>query len=498
MSISPFAQQSITAEFISEYRKQLKEQAAENQREEFTKLYDFYLGGLQTADEKYIKQHYREEEQGWLQRKKRLRGVNICKPIIRSITNSMYGGEVLRHLRRPGAKEGGAVPRDDRILQQIIQQSDYNIAMKNVASNAAIFGTDIRGPRYDPIEKRIKFRTRYIDTVYPIQHVWEAQELSALMFEYEAVDPVTDESWVYVEFYTPWEIAYFRGESFTAPFFELIPAGELELDTNPWPNKYGIIPWTKFTAEPDPNEGIWFGVSDLRDAAEINNFVNELLSITDKNAHDQGWSQLVLINFPDDVTAVDIGTTKAIRVGEGGDVKYVIPDLKINEILQLIDKLTTFALEGANVPKAALRTYSEPKSGVSLELELKPLIDLATDRRRRWRESEAELLKQSMLMREVHEEDKKFTPEQAAAWMLKWDVSVEWQDDLMPHDLDKEIARDMLLLEAGLKDPLDLVEKYNELGGKTPEAKLKEIVKNLELLPEKEEDESESQPKKEA
>ena len=103
-----------------------------------------------------------------------------------------------------------------------------------------------------------------------------------------------------------------------------------------------------------------------------------------------------------------------------------------------------------------------------------------------------------MLVREVHEAGKSFTPEQAAQWMQKWDVSEEWKDDLMPHDLDKEIARDLALLDKGLKDPLDLIEKYNELGGKTPSDKLKEILKNLALLPKDEKEESESQPKKEA
>ncbi|HUW57728.1 MAG TPA: hypothetical protein VMZ92_13900, partial [Planctomycetota bacterium] len=70
----------------------------------------------------------------------------------------------------------------------------------------------------------------------------------------------------------------------------------------------------------------------------------------------------------------------------------------------------------------------------------------------------------------------------AADFMAAWEVDVAWVEDLMPHDLDKEITRDLALMNAGLMDPVDLVKKYNTLAGVDPESKLKEILKSLSLV----------------
>jgi hypothetical protein len=87
-----------------------------------------------------------------------------------------------------------------------------------------------------------------------------------------------------------------------------------------------------------------------------------------------------------------------------------------------------------------------------------------------------------MLIDEVHRTGNVKSPEQAREWMDTVQVQVEHRDELAPHDKDKEIDRDVALVQAGLKDPLDVVEKYNSLGGGTKEAKWTAILANCKKL----------------
>ncbi|HUX15977.1 MAG TPA: phage portal protein, partial [Phycisphaerae bacterium] len=479
MSISPFGSYDISAEMFSAFWDALKRDSEALRREEFTKCQDGYLGGSALADETYVQAAFREGADAWLARREKLTTINICRRTVTTINDSVYGGPVSRHVRLRKSRKGTAsLPREDRILQEIMADSDYAEFVKiSGGRNAAINGTSIIGPYFDAELGIYRYRTRNIEDVYPFPTANDGERLEMLAFETAMTD---DEGRPYrrLEAWTPYRVGVFRSDGQWGGGFYADEVATVEMGgTNPMDNPYGIIPWQRFRAEPDVDEGMWFGLSDIRDIVEANIRINELLSIADKNAHDQGWSQLVLMNFPDDVDKVNVGSAKAIRVGEGGDAKYIYPDLKMAELLMLVDKLCKYALEMGGIPMAAIRTSSEPKSGVSLELELKPLADIASDRRRRFTRCEGELMKMTLLMHEVHANNRTFTPATAQAYKDQFEAVVEWADNLMPHDLTKEIDRDLKLMEAGLADPYVLIEKYNELGGKSAEQYSQEILK---------------------
>ncbi|HUU42383.1 MAG TPA: hypothetical protein VMX57_01300, partial [Planctomycetota bacterium] len=299
-----------------------------------------------------------------------------------------------------------------------------------------------------------------------------ADALEALLVEVVIDDLFSGESFLRAEIYTPWETGIFTAADSRTSSWELDrsfhPDGDL---TNP----YGVIPWVHFRGRSPAQSGDWFGLSDIRDIVEVNRFVNELLSIADKNAHDQGWSQLVLINFPDDVEKVSVGTSKAIRTGEGGDAKYIVPDLKIHDFLELIDRLYAWAYESAMIPLAAIRTSTQAKSGLALEIELKPLLDLVREREKRYRQHEIALMKMTLLVDEVHREGRTFTPEGAREFMNAIACEVEFRGGFLPEDPADELDRDLKLLAAGLADPVDLVARHHGLSREDAQRKLEEI-----------------------
>ena len=440
--------ESVTVELIRGIREQLKEQTDAQRREEYRTLLDFYEGGRAALQERYVKKHYREEDEAWLARRMQLRGLNICRGIPEKIRDGLYGGKV---------KRSCADAEMNARLTEIYAENQFDTVASGIALEASILGSHLVGPYYDERLGRVAFRTRYLGDCYPWVNEQNAERLEALLVEVVIDDLFTGESYLRGEIYTPEEIGIFRAEDSRSEYWELDrgyhPDGEMG-------NPYGIIPWVHFRGRVPAQAGDWWGLSDIRDVVEVNKFVNELLSIADKNAHDQGWSQLVLVNFPDDVETVNVGSARAIRTGEGGDAKYIVPDLKVAEFVELIERLYRWSHETAMVPLAAVRTSETAKSGVALVMEFKPLIDLVKERAKRFRACEIELMKQTALVDAAHREGKRFTPTTAQTFMRGLECEVTFELNVIPTDKDAELERDLKMLGAGLSTREELAKKY--------------------------------------
>ena len=461
--MSGFIDGNLTVDMVREVRSQLKRQADALRREEYRALLDFYEGGRAPLSDQYVKRHYREEEDAWLGRRSQLRGLNITRAIPERIRDAMYGRAVERTCEDA---EAGAR------LKDIYAQNNFDAVANQIALEASILGSHLVGPYFDERLGRVAFRTRYLGDVYPWVSEQNADALDALLVEVVIDDLFSGESFLRAEIYTPEETGVFLAADSRASYWELDrrahPDGDL---TNP----YGVIPWVHFRGRCPAQAGDWFGLSDIRDVVEVNKFINELLSIADKNAHDQGWSQLVLVNFHDDVEKVRVGTSRAIRTGEGGDAKYIVPDLKIADFVALIEKLYAWAHESAMVPMAAIRTSREARSGVALEIELKPLLDLVAEREKRYRAGEIELMKMTALVDAAHRENRTFTPDEAQEFLNALDCDVRFKGGFLPEDPTAALDRDLKLLAAGLADPLDLVARWHGLSRADAERKLAEI-----------------------
>ena len=463
--MSGFEDRDVTVEMVRGLRDQIRRQADALRKEEYRMLLDFYEGGRAPLSDSYVRRHYREEDEAWLARRMNLRGINITRAIPERIRDGLYGRKVERICQDP---------ETHLRLAAIYEENGFDSIACQVALEASILGSHVVGPYFDERLGRVSFRTRYLGDVYPWVSEQNAEVLEALLVEVVIDDLFTGESFLRAEIYTPWETGVFISRDSRPDYWELDrsfhPDGGLT-------NRYGVIPWVHFRGRCPAQAGDWFGLSDVRDAVEVNKFINELLSIADKNAHDQGWSQLVLINFPDDIERISVGTSKAIRTGEGGDAKYIVPDLKIGEFLDLIDRLYRWAYESAMVPMAAIRTADQPRSGAALEIELKPLVDLIREREKRYRKCEIELMKTTALVDAVHRERRTFTPNEAREFLASLECDVRFTGSLVPEDPNAELERDLKLLAAGLADPVDLVARYHGLSRAEAEKKLEQIRK---------------------
>jgi hypothetical protein len=128
------------------------------------------------------------------------------------------------------------------------------------------------------------------------------------------------------------------------------------------------------------------------------------------------------------------------------------------------------------MPMAAMRPSSTAKSGLALELELKPMLDLVAEREKRYRSSEIELMKMTALVDAVHREGRTFTPASARDFMAGVACDVQFKGGLIPEDPAATLDRDLRLLAAGLADPVDLVARYHGISRADAERKLAEIT----------------------
>ena len=464
--MTDFLDTDLTVSLIRQVRRQLKAQADATRREEYAALLDFYEGGRGPLSDTYVKQHYREEDDAWLARRSRLRGLNVTRAVPDKIRDALYGGKVTRTC---------ADPETDRRLRDIYDAARFDAVASSAALTSSILGSHLVGPYYDERLGRVAFRTRYLGDCYPWVSEQNADELEALLVEVVIDDLFSGESFLRAEIYTPTEIGIFRAADSRTEYWELDRAFHPRGDLG---NPYGIIPWVHFRGRLPAQAGDWWGLSDIRDVVEVNKFINELLSIADKNAHDQGWSQLVLVNFPDDVERVNVGSARAIRTGEGGDAKYIVPDLKIGEFMEMIERLYRWAYETAMVPLAAVRTSETDRSGVALVMEFKPLLDLVSERAKRFRAGEIELMRQTALVDLVHRTGRSFTPSAASAFMQNLQCEVSFELNVIPPDRDAQLERDLKMLEAGLADPADVLARQEGLGPEAARAKLEEIRKS--------------------
>ena len=436
--MTEFFERNVTVEMIRGIREQLKAQADAQRREEYRTLLDFYEGGRAPLSDRYVKRHYREEDEAWLARRIRLRGLNISRGVPEKIRDGLYGGKVERRCEDAEM---------DARLKEIYEANHFDAVASGIALEASILGSHMVGPYYDERLGRVAFRTRYLGDCYPWVSEQNADTLEALLVEVVIDDLFTGESYLRAEIYTPEEMGVFRAKDSRSEYWELDRTYHPEGDVT---NPYGIIPWVHFRGRVPAQAGDWWGLSDIRDVVEVNKFINELLSIAGKNAHDQGWSQLVLVNFPDDLEQVNVGSARAIRTGEGGDAKYIVPDLKIGEFMELIERLYRWSHETAMVPLAAVRTSEAAKSGVALVMEFKPLIDLVQERAKRFRACEIELMKQTALVDTVHREGKRFTPRTAETFMRKLECEVKFELNVLPAGLATEPQRTQRTTEPGV------------------------------------------------
>ena len=223
--MSAFIDGSLTVEMVREVRSQLKQQADALRREEYRMLLDFYEGGRAPLSEEYVKKHYREEDEAWLGRRSKLRGLNITRAIPERIRDAMYGRAVERTCQDPEI---------DARLKDIYAQNNFDSVANQIALEASILGSHVVGPYYDERLGRVAFRTRYLGDVYPWVSEQNADALDALLVEVVIDDLFSGESFLRAEIYTPEETGVFLAADSRASFWEIDrrahPDGDL---TNP-------------------------------------------------------------------------------------------------------------------------------------------------------------------------------------------------------------------------------------------------------------------------
>jgi len=400
-------------------------------REDNATMIDFYEGGTSVYD--YIEQRRRESDDQWEDRQKRLRQLNICRMIPDRIMHALYGGKINR--------ESDYAKHED--IMDIYKKNKAQLFFQQVALSASVLGTALVKP-YINVKEEIRLTTPIsISDCYPILSGYDYEILDMMLIQVatEDYDVNTGRSTPAMrkEIYTDEETAIYIND-------ELVNNDDELGIVNP----YGVIMWTKFPGRFGAERGDYWGLSDIRDVVEVAKFINELCSFLDELVEKQAHSTLFTRGIIADGNKAATGPSVFINVkDEFGEAKYITPEPKLDEILNIVESLLKHAFEVGCIPSVSVVSGEGVKSGIALLIEYKPFLDLVKQRQLLFEEAEIELYKKVALAEEYKRTGKVFSPEAAQEFMDKINVTIEFPSEYFPQDTKEGIEQDMMAIDAG-------------------------------------------------
>jgi len=439
-------------------------------------LQQAYDGGkeLTNPSNGWILPYSGETEEQWETRQNKLRGgVNPCRLIPDKITAAMTNGTVI-------------IECEDKDLQEQVDNARRHIhwddiKRREVERLASIYGLCNVGVYWNEQKRMVDYWWTDIDTLYPVQSGKDASTLDAFFISRGATQ-FTGQYQTYSEaldIWTPTERAQMvkGGKSSIDRFLKTITGQTvgngkyviLNKDvTNPW----GCIPFVPFRARPSARVNSWWALADIHEARETLKFLLEMINSLDQTMDKQIHAQLV-IEGGVDIDELTLGPNNplVIEARDGnGSAYYIVADVAWESILAIIDAFYKYAFEVEGVPIILVRTTEAPESGVAIHLKLKPIQEIAEERRKRHAEAERTLWIYTAMALQIYGDAYKEGGAYGKVWgwqeaqdyiqELSEMVKVVYADDYSPTDEADETATIQALYEAEM---IDRYERFQRL-----------------------------------
>lgn len=472
------------------------ESAALCHHEDYLIMRDFYLGAEHAL--RHINKHQREDWHSWELRRKRLVGANYCAPIVDKIARSEYGFDVVRNLHDDGLQaRWDAIARANRagtfqlltarqraidgtcIVQMYWDEDRKRTCWRHVQPEN-FFPIVLPGDNYDEVSAVVILRDTTAQDIGGTHRLRDTEgsgdegnqnintERGDRVLRSLGRDDVGKEH--RVEIYTPEAIAVWEGN-------QRVGTSALK----PWEHvaSYGTLPFVVFNGK--TLVGDVFGYSFARGIVELNHFINRHLSNLSQIIDYQAFSLLVVNGGITGLSANDLeqinlnlNYNKFLVTGEGGDAKYVNPQPRIQEIVDVINKTIEMMFEVGNVPLAAVKPQqSHEESGISRQVQWMPLRDLVEELHTQDRWAERDLIAKSLHIDAVHRGDAG-TFESMEERLVQAEIA--YPKRYLPVDRATDVEVYTMRHEAGLEGRKErMAEEHPEMDEPEIEAKMREI-----------------------
>lgn len=363
--------------------------------------------------------------------------------------------------RPPSPDSASAASRIERYLYDVAEDEGLAAVDLMVAHNAALLGDGVYRVTWDPVGRRPKVTSLDPLSFFPD---WSADELGAFWRVRVAYGLEAEAA---RRLYGVRRSGGTVGvvETWTAERFELeVDGAAVRSQANP----YGAIPFVHVPNLPGANE-VW-GISDLRDLANLNRAYNERLS-----------DQSDTIRYHADPPVIFKGVNEHTDLAVGPGTVWDLPadaDVALLEwrgttpaVEDHLKRLQTAIFEVAETPRTAFGDSGRLLSGVALETELRPLILRTLRKRTFW---SVALRRRNGLILRLAERGGALPPGAAEGYRVK----TIWPP-MLPKDDAIEVRNNVSLVAAGLRSARSAMDA---LGTEDPEAELARVVEDRRRL----------------
>jgi len=244
-------------------------------------------------------------------------------------------------------------------------------------------------------------------------------------------------------------------------------------------NPYGVIPAVLFRPEDDDNT--FYGKSGTKDIVTINEAYNNLWVSLTRISVMQSFSILVIQSEND--IKIEVAPTKFIRLPktEVGEVKYVTPSAKINEVRQVLLSLKDDLQDFSRVPQSVFASQGSKggiQSGYALRIKRIPIEQLWENRRTSYGPSYADLCSLTLHVDAVHRGQNP-----GSKFIGEIRPSIEFSSTTPGLSPQEQLVQDQFDLRYNLITPIDMMmRKYPGINEEEALERMKENIKrNKEL-----------------
>jgi hypothetical protein len=410
----------LTRDLVRQGLAEWREQSLRERDARYDELEDWYRGGTYVT--KYLEKKPGETVMELSARQKLIEYPNYVKCIADELVRNVYGFDVTRKLLDP------ATDAHNETLQAIFEANRIVSAQRMYGQGMVLLGDGWARAWWD--------EERQIPSVFPVhpKNVWfEADpnnpyKITTLIEKIvdDSSDPKDDQSTYWV--WTNDEFAYVDSSG------AMLPAVEGG-DIGPWPNLYGLIPYSHWVGRPLLGEN--YGLSCVNDAVTIQKVILNRLSDLNELVENQAHGLLITVN--NENPELSSGPRRFIGLGPGGEAYYINPNADIPGVLATMDASVSRMFESASIPISILRGGSA-SSGLQLAIEMRPLTAQIEELRTTSKQSERDLIRAVCAVGAAHG--------LALPTAEACNPEVDFGGAMLPSDKDSEFKRDFAMVTA--------------------------------------------------
>lgn len=397
------------------------------------RIRDHFEGGDRAISETYFPRPEGVHTTDWRQLRRLYAHVNLVRPSARCWSAAVYSGDVQRDVTEAPHKP---------VIKEFIKSPEYTQAIEAWNENAIVYGTAVAVPCYDYDEES---KTGELS-------IW----LPDPLYTWIETDPVNVRKITAVIEINPkcQRVMYIRTDGMG--WMTKDNSEHQEMD-------FGWLPVAVAYGQSCLHRGEKYGISLVRDAVDWSIRCTDVafnISILQKL---QTRATLVIIGQEDmaDDENSGHGPNKELKLRPESDAKYISPDAKIKETIEILKQMIGLLATSTSIPQDVLDATltQQVSSAEAARIRAIPLVQRARQLVPIWRANEHNLI---MAIEGLLEYNESKNPVKYADLKNRVKTDIQITPNIIPMSRNEEVQNVIALLQSYLITAEDAVRTFNQ------------------------------------